>query len=158
MKQRIRWFVLHGVIRALSKIGMRRGDPQARMVADPSVRLDPLPFIDELRARRQKIITTRAGHMTVDYEIAHELLRSDDFRVTEMGNNLPKPLRWIYEKTDPGLLHPLQPPSLLSVEPPEHTRYRKLVSSVFTASDEPAHFCQIDRDFSRNRLAFGACG
>jgi cytochrome P450 len=133
VKQRIRWFVLHGVIRGLSKIGMRRGDPQARMVADPSVRLDPLPFIDELRARRQKIITTRAGYMAVDYEIAHELLRSDDFRVTEMGNNLPTPLRWVYEKTDPGLIHPLQPPSLLSVEPPEHTRYRKLVSSVFTS-------------------------
>ena len=29
-------------------------------------------------------------------------------------------------------LHPLLPPSLLSVEPPEHTRYRKMVSSVFT--------------------------
>ena len=29
-------------------------------------------------------------------------------------------------------MHPLLPPSLLSVEPPEHTRYRKLVSSVFT--------------------------
>ena len=29
-------------------------------------------------------------------------------------------------------MHPLLPPSLLSVEPPEHTRYRKTVSSVFT--------------------------
>src|SRR6476469_10100229 len=33
-------------------------------------------------------------------------------------------------KTD--LLHPLKPPSMLSVEAPDHTRYRKLVSSVFT--------------------------
>jgi cytochrome P450 len=31
-----------------------------------------------------------------------------------------------------GRLHPLLPPSLLSVEPPAHTRYRKTVSSVFT--------------------------
>jgi cytochrome P450 len=133
MKQRIRWFVLHGVIRGLSTIGMRRGDPQARMIADPTVRSDPLQFIDELRGRRERIITTRAGYMTVDYEIAHELLRSDDFRVTELGANLPKPLRWIYQKTSTDLLHPLEPPSLLSVEPPEHTRYRKLVSSVFTS-------------------------
>lgn len=29
-------------------------------------------------------------------------------------------------------MHPLLPPSLLSVEPPDHTRYRKTVSSVFT--------------------------
>jgi cytochrome P450 len=35
-------------------------------------------------------------------------------------------------KTDPGLLHPIEPPSLLSIEPPDHTRCRKLVSSVFT--------------------------
>jgi cytochrome P450 len=31
-----------------------------------------------------------------------------------------------------GRLHPLLPPSMLSVEPPQHTRYRKTVSSVFT--------------------------
>ena len=36
------------------------------------------------------------------------------------------------DHTKTGLLHPLEPPSMLSVEPPEHTRYRKLVSSVFT--------------------------
>jgi cytochrome P450 len=112
---------------------MRRGDPQARMIADPTVRADPVRFIGELRSTGQKIITTRAGYLTVDYEVAHELLRSDDFRVTELGANLPKPLRWVYKKTDPGLLHPIEPPSLLSVEPPEHTRYRKLVSSVFTS-------------------------
>jgi cytochrome P450 len=35
-------------------------------------------------------------------------------------------------KTDPGLLHPIEPPSLLSIEPPDHTRCRKVVSSVFT--------------------------
>jgi hypothetical protein len=45
---------------------------------------------------------------------------------------MPAPLRWIEEHTRGGLLQPLQPPSLLAVEPPEHTRYRKTVSSVFT--------------------------
>ncbi len=132
MRQRIRWFVLHGVIRGLASIGMRRGDPQARMIADPTVRADPLPYIEDLRGRG-RLVRTRVGYLTVDYEIAHDLLRSDDFRVTELGANLPKPLRWIHQKTNTGLLHPLEPPSLLSVEPPEHTRYRKLVSSVFTS-------------------------
>lgn len=78
------------------------------------------------------VIRCRAVLLTFDHGVAHELLRSDDFSVTEQGGNLPTPLRWITEKTDTGLLHPLRPPSLLSVEPPEHTRYRKLVSSVFT--------------------------
>ena len=131
MRQRIRWFLLHGVIRGLAAIGMRRGDPQARMIADPTVRADPLPYIEDLRSRG-RLVRTRVGFLTVDYEIAHDVLRSDDFRVTELGANLPKPFRWVHEKTSTGLLHPLEPPSLLSVEPPEHTRYRKLVSSVFT--------------------------
>jgi cytochrome P450 len=111
---------------------MRRGDPQARLIADPTVRADPLPYIEELRGRG-RLVRTRVGYLTVDYEIAHELLRSDDFRVTELGANVPKALRWVHKKTDTGLLHPLEPPSLLAVEPPEHTRYRKLVSSVFTS-------------------------
>jgi cytochrome P450 len=49
-----------------------------------------------------------------------------------MGSNLPKPLQWVADRTRSDLLHPIQPPSMLSVEPPQHTRYRKLVSSVFT--------------------------
>jgi cytochrome P450 len=131
MRQRIRWLALHGVIRGLASIGLRRGDPQARLIADPAVRADPIPFIEDLR-RAGRIVKGRAVYLTVDHEIAHELLRSDDFRVNVLGGNLPKPLRWVHEKTSTGLLHPLEPPSLLSVEPPEHTRYRKLVSSVFT--------------------------
>jgi cytochrome P450 len=41
-------------------------------------------------------------------------------------------LQWLANRTKSDLLHPIQPPSMLSVEPPQHTRYRKLVSSVFT--------------------------
>jgi cytochrome P450 len=102
------------------------------MIADPTVRANPLPYIEDLRGRG-RLVRTRVGYLTVDYEISHDLLRSDDFRVTELGANLPKSLRWVHQKTKTGLLHPLEPPSLLSVEPPEHTRYRKLVSSVFTS-------------------------
>ena len=131
MRQRIHWLALHGVVRGLTSLGLRRGDPQARLIADPAVRADPIPLIEDLR-RAGRIVKGRVAYLTVDYEIAHELLRSDDFRVTGLGANLSKRLRWVYEKTSTGLLHPLEAPSLLSVEPPEHTRYRKLVSSVFT--------------------------
>lgn len=130
-RQRIRWLALHGVIRGFVRVGARRGDPQARMMTDPDVRANPAAFADELRPRGP-VIRCAAVLMTVDHQVGHELLRSDDFRVTSLGETLLPPLRWIAEKTDPGLLHPLQPPSLLSVEPPDHTRYRKLVSGVFT--------------------------
>jgi cytochrome P450 len=131
MKDRIRWFALHGVVGRLAKFGLRTGDPRARLLADPAVRQDPAAFADECRAKGP-VIRCRAVLMTFDHAVAHDLLRSDDFRVNQLGGNLPKPLRWVAEKTDPGTLHPLRPPSLLSVEPPDHTRYRKLVSSVFT--------------------------
>ena len=131
MRDRIRWLALHGVVRGLAKFGLRTGDPQARLLADPAVRQDPAAFAEECRAKGP-VIRCRSVLMTFDHAVAHDLLRSDDFHVTELGGNLPKPLRWVADKTDPGTLHPLRPPSLLSVEPPDHTRYRKLVSSVFT--------------------------
>ncbi len=131
MKQRIRWMALHGFVRGVSSIAARRGDPQARLIADPLVRENPAAFADEMRPRGP-VIRGRAGLVTFDHQIANELLRSDDFRVSSLGSNLPKPLQWVMRKTDPGLLHPIEPPSMLSVEPPDHTRYRKLVSSVFT--------------------------
>jgi cytochrome P450 len=131
MREQIRWLALHGVIRGLSAMGMRRGDPQARLIADPRVRADPAPFADEMR-QLAPLVRGRAILMTFHYDIANELLRSDDFRVSRLGGNLPRPLRWVADKTDNGMLHPLLPPSLLAVEPPDHTRYRKLVSSVFT--------------------------
>jgi len=132
LRHRIRWLALHGVIRALSKVGARRdGDPQARLIADPTVRADPAAFADELRDRGP-LIRCRAVLMTVDHQVANEMLRSEDFRVSALGAGLPAPLRWINRKTHPGLLHPIEPPSLLSIEPPDHTRCRKLVSSVFT--------------------------
>ena len=131
MRQRIRWLALHGVVRGLSRLGVRNGDPQARLIADAQVRANPAAFADELRGRGP-VIRCRAVLITFDHAVANELLRSDDFLVSPMGANLPGPLPWIIDKTDTGMLHPLRPPSLLSVDPPEHTRYRKLVSSIFT--------------------------
>lgn len=131
MKERLHWFALHGVIRTLAGLSARRGDPQARLVADPAIRDDPFPYFDELR-QQGPLLRARASLLTVDYAVAHELLRSEDFRVVSLGGNLPGPLRWLEERTRPGGLHPLRAPSLLAVEPPEHTRYRKTVSSVFT--------------------------
>jgi cytochrome P450 len=131
IRKRMQWLALHGVIRGMSKLLARRGDPQGRLIADPAVRTDPVAFIDELRAQGP-IVKCRAVYITVDHKIANDLLRSEDFHVLAMGSSLPKSLQWVIDRTKPDLLHPLQPPSMLSVEPPEHTRYRKLVSSVFT--------------------------
>jgi cytochrome P450 len=132
LRQRTHWVALHGVIRGLSSLGAKRGDMQGRLIADPAVRADPGGFADELRTHG-RLVRGRAAWLTADHALAHQLLRSDEFAVTSLGNTLPTALRWLEGKTVvAGRLHPLLPPSLLSVEPPEHTRYRKTVSSVFT--------------------------
>jgi cytochrome P450 len=131
VKQRIRWLAMHGVARGMGRLLARQGDPQGRLITDPQIRADPVPFIEELRAMGP-IVKCRLMFMTVDHGIANDLLRSDDFHVLGFARSLPKPLQWIVDRTDPGLLHPIEPPSMLAVEPPAHTRYRKLVSSVFT--------------------------
>ena len=128
----LHWLALHGVVRSVAGLSARRGDPQARLVTDPSVRADPVAFYEELRAQGP-LVRSRVGYLAVDHAVAHDLLRSDDFRVINLGSKLPPPLRWLEQRTRTELLHPLRPPSLLAVEPPEHTRYRKTVSSVFTS-------------------------
>jgi len=132
MKDRLHWFAMHGVVRGVARLAVRRGDLQARLIADPAVADDPVPFYDEVR-RRGALVRNRANLMTVDHRLAHDLLRSDDFHVINFGDSLPKPLRWLETRTRDDRLHPLRPPSLLAVEPPDHTRYRKTVSAVFTS-------------------------
>lgn len=131
MKERLHWLAMHGFFRGAAAIGVRRGDLNSRLVADPQVATDPVPFYDEVRARGA-LVKSRVSYLAVDHALAGELLRSDDFRVLMMGSNLPRPLAWLERRTRDDLLHPLRPPSLLAVEPPNHTRYRKSVSAVFT--------------------------
>ncbi|CPR06029.1 cytochrome p450 140 CYP140 [Mycobacterium bohemicum DSM 44277] len=132
MKERLHWLALHGFIRGVAAMAARRGDLQARLIADPTVSADPIPFYEELRSLGP-LVRGRTNYLTADHALAHELLRSDDFRVINMGANLPAPLRWLETRTRDDLLHPLRAPSLLAVEPPDHTRYRKTVSAVFTS-------------------------
>jgi cytochrome P450 len=132
VRQRLHWFALHGVVKGLASYGAKRGEMQGRLIADPAVAADPGAFADELRTRG-RLVRGRAAWLTADHALVHQLLRSDDFAVTAIGKSLPGPLGWLEQRTMvKGRLHPLLPPSLLSVEPPEHTRYRTTVSSVFT--------------------------
>ncbi|BBZ44049.1 cytochrome P450 [Mycobacterium parmense] len=131
MKERLHWLAMHGFIRGVAAVGARRGDMQSRLIADRRVAADPVPFYEQLRAQGT-LVKGRVNYLTTDHSLAHELLRSEDFRVVNMGSNLPAPLRWLEQRTRDNLLHPLRAPSLLAVEPPDHTRYRKTVSAVFT--------------------------
>jgi cytochrome P450 len=128
----VRWAAVHGVVRAAAKRGISLNDPQAKLIADPATRKNPWPLYREVRAAGG-MAKGRVAFLAADHQVVFDLLRSEDFRTVSVGDNLPAPLRAIERRTRTEAFHPLAPPSLLSVEPPSHTRYRKLVSSVFTA-------------------------
>ncbi|MFI9507958.1 cytochrome P450 [Nocardia sp. NPDC052566] len=132
MKTWIRWAILHGTPGALLRRGARRGDPLARFIADPSVGVDPYPLGDELRARGRLVYTSRVW-ATADYEICRTILRDKSFGITPPEIvSLPAPIRYLIRATDPKLASPVEPPAMLMVDPPAHTRYRKLVAQAFT--------------------------
>ncbi|OBG67546.1 cytochrome [Mycobacterium sp. E3298] len=154
MKERLHWLAMHGFIRGVATLGVRRGDLHARLIADPTVAANPVAYYDELRAAGP-LVKGRVSYLTADHALAHELLRSDDFRVVMFGANLPGPLRWLEGRTRDDLLHPLRAPSLLAVEPPDHTRYRKTVSAVFTPRAVAALRDRVEQTATEllNRLA-----
>ena len=133
LKSRVRWGVQHGVVGLAMRRAARGGDLQATFVVDPRHRADPYPLYEQVRARGP-LVAGKLGHMTVDHGVVTEVLRSDDFRAGPDEDAMPAPLgalmRW---SRDPAALGPIDPPSLLVVEPPDHTKYRRLVSRVFTA-------------------------
>jgi hypothetical protein len=131
MRTRARWLVLHGLGRMATRRWAKHGDPQARLIADPVARADPYPVYEEIRAQGE-LGASRIGYITATHAVAHHVLRSDDFRTTSVSSSVLPRLQWIERATRTGALHPIEPPSLLAVNPPTHTRYRNLVSSVFT--------------------------
>src|ERR1700692_4007187 len=94
LKQRLHWLALHGFVRGGASIGARPGDLQARLIADSTVKANPVHFYEGVRARGP-LVRPLIGSITADHAIGHELLRSDDFRVLSNGSNLPGPMRWL---------------------------------------------------------------
>lgn len=133
LRSRVRWGVQHGLVGLAIRRAARSGDLQAVSVVDPHHRADPYPLYEQVRARGP-LVRGKLGHITVDHAVVTEVLRSDDFRAGPDEDAMPKVLgrlmRWA---RDPEALGPIDPPSLLVVEPPDHTKYRRLVSRVFTA-------------------------
>jgi len=130
----VRWALGHGLPSVLMRVAARRGDVQGRLitggVANDADGLQALA--DEIRASGP-LHRSKFALMTATLPVVKEVLTSADFRtgIFEPGDGvLGRMAVWAEE---PGQLGPLVPPSLLVSEPPDHTRYRKLVTRVFTA-------------------------
>ncbi|WP_431605598.1 cytochrome P450 [Amycolatopsis melonis] len=130
-KPLIRWSIGHALPRTLLRREARRGDLQGRMVVAAAEGRDLTGLFEEIRAAGP-LARTRFGWTTTTHAAVREVLSSEDFRVgitVSDGSALGRLATW----SAGGHLHPVRPPSLLAVNPPEHTRYRKLVTGVFTA-------------------------
>ncbi|TWH20429.1 cytochrome P450 [Prauserella rugosa] len=131
-KQAVRWGVTHAIPRTALRAAARKGDLQARLFIEsaqiPTLGLTGL--FDEIHGR-EPVVRGQYSYLVSRHPIVREVLTSQDVRagVDRVDGVFGTLGRWAASDH----LHPIEPPSLLATEPPDHTRYRKLVTRVFTA-------------------------
>jgi cytochrome P450 len=103
-----------------------RGDPVARMML-PATKADPYPLYAQLHGRG--LVRSPLGLLvTADHAVAASILRDRRFSsspVHQPGYRPPS-----YPPDDPRA--GLPPADLLTMDPPDHTRLRRLVAGAFT--------------------------
>ena len=132
-QQFVRWGMRHGLMRRFLVHRARAGDIGARLMIDPALRDDPYPYYEQLRAQGRTVLTGLALN-SVDHAVCTAVLRSPDLGTgVRAPSELPLPVRMAMRVARGGPLNPAEPPSMVSVDPPDHTRYRKLVTRAFRA-------------------------
>jgi cytochrome P450 len=132
-QQFVRWGLRHGLMRRFMVHRARTGDIGARLMIDPALRDDPYPYYEQLRAQGRTVLTG-LGLNSVDHAVCTAVLRSPDLGTgVRAPSELPLPVRMAMRVARGGPLNPAEPPSMVSVDPPDHTRYRKLVTRAFSA-------------------------
>ncbi|QWC84324.1 cytochrome P450 [Nocardioidaceae bacterium] len=126
-----RWSAQHAAPRLVMRRMAATGDLQGTMLMEHGTgRLHEIfeQIRDEGRVYRGSL-----GYVTTSHQVCKEVLAGGDFHVGFARGRLPgvlgKAALWAQAG---GPIGPLTPPSLLAVEPPDHTRYRKLVTRVFS--------------------------
>lgn len=136
-KQPVRWAINHGLPKLMLGRAAKNGELQGLVVSeafggDPERLFELLEDVRESGAFHKGPLS----FITVDHAAVREILSSNDFRSgLPTGGNasggeglVVKLAKW----SETQVIGPVNPPSLLVTEPPDHTRYRKLVSRVFT--------------------------
>jgi cytochrome P450 len=127
-----RWLAMHGVPRAFLSVQAHRGDPLARILRGADRWGDPYPLSEQIR-QQGRLVRTPFVAVTTDHEVCRIILRDNRFKASFPANmDLPGPLRSLISRTDLGLPNPVEPPAMVVVDPPDHTRYRRLVAQSFT--------------------------
>jgi cytochrome P450 len=128
----VRWGVRHALPAVFLDRAARSGDPVGRLLRDTTVRDQPYGVYEELRARGP-LVGSSLGLVTTSHGVASEVLRSDRFGVGWDRSAAPPLIRWALRFGDElDATGVAEPPSMLVVDPPDHTRFRRLVSRAFT--------------------------
>ncbi len=128
----MRWGLGHALPRTAVRVAARRGDLESLVIeAAGSEAGVPPELADRIRADGP-LHRSRFSYLTASLPTVREVLTSNDVRTgVELGpaGLLMRLHTWAMSSAPLG---PLTPPSLLVTEPPDHTRYRKLVTRVFS--------------------------
>jgi cytochrome P450 len=129
----LRWGLLSlGPTLALKR-SAKAGEIGPRLATDKLLWRDPFPWYDAMRAQGD-LNRGRVTSASASYDVCRDVLRSPTFRVGIDSDALPLLVRKVFLASIDGKYPgPAEPPSMLGVDPPDHTRYRRLVSKVFTA-------------------------
>ncbi len=131
LRSAVHWSVAHGLLRVMLRSAARGGDLHGRLVMGASGGRDVVDIIEQVRAAGP-VARGRLSFITADYAVVREVLSSSDFKSINVSAAYGRVGR-LAVRTARNAIHPVRPPSLLVVEPPAHTRYRKLVTRVFSA-------------------------
>lgn len=113
-----------------------RGDLFSRLVL-PSDRTDPYAIYEQMRARGPMLLTRMGNYTTTSYPIAREVLRSRAFGVTPIDGT-------------PDLTHnEALDLSLLQLNPPDHSRIRRLAGPAFTPRRMAGYAALVDAAIDR---------
>ncbi len=128
------WATGYGLPRTMLKLLARQGDPMAKLLTIDSNPVDDIyPLIEQVRARGRMSRVPGAGWVSADADILREVLRDSRVRTAKPNDRSPFRLgQWLLAKTDPDLMNPIEPPSMLVTDPPEHARLRQPVARAFT--------------------------
>jgi cytochrome P450 len=134
VKPFVRWGLTHGLLRVVIRRGAKNGDLQGQMIlaaSDPDKAGELEGIYDQIRAVGG-VYRGQFSHIAVSHAAVKEVLSGADFR-TGIPTLQKGVMVRLAAAVKSEVFSPVEPPSLLVTEPPDHTRYRKLVTRVFTA-------------------------
>jgi cytochrome P450 len=133
LRRRVRWGLRHGLIKFAMNRGVKAGDLGARLMVERSLIEEPFAAYEIMRGQG-RLVPNGIVVLAHDHDMCTAVLRSQDFGVVG-GPSGPTPpaLRALDRFAGPGPIGPIERPSMLTVDAPDHTRFRKLVTRAFTA-------------------------